>query len=199
MAHRQLTRRPTTDLHDTRAGMRALLLFLLQLSAVHAANYTKYPGLNCWDGHGGVNIDDSSTAPTGLSPTECKARCDSDSQCYCIVLTLKSEKCYKRKSCNPPKCKKGPQDDVYIKPMPPTPPTPAPPPTPKPGRPTPGVPPLFSGAPFDSCLHRCNGPLPQCLHRQCHTYLLSQSMVHSPILCSSSRTIRTCTWADGPQ
>ena len=58
-------------------ALQLRVLLLLQLSsAVLAANYTKYPGLNCWDGHGGVNIDTSSTAPTGLSPIQCEARCD---------------------------------------------------------------------------------------------------------------------------
>ena len=109
--------------------------FLLQLLAVVATAdvYTKYSNLNCWTGHGGVNIDNSSSAPEGLNATECEARCDADPHCYCLVILAKpAGKCYKRSFCYPKQCEAADGVDVYIKPG-----APSPPPTPNPPEPTP--------------------------------------------------------------
>ena len=110
------------------------LNLLLTLATVTSSQqYTNYSDLNCWTGHGGVNIDNSTTAPAGLNLAQCKARCDADPSCFCVVLVTSTQKCYKRSLCLPKKCMPTSGMDVYTKPGAPSPPpTPNPTPIPRP-------------------------------------------------------------------
>eukprot|EP00040_Diaphanoeca_grandis_P020945 m.111402 g.111402 ORF g.111402 m.111402 type:complete len:772 (+) comp28119_c0_seq1:329-2644(+) len=45
--------------------------------------YIEYVHENCWSGHGGVEIDTNPVS--GLSPTQCVARCTADSRCNCVT------------------------------------------------------------------------------------------------------------------
>jgi hypothetical protein len=114
-----------------------LLLLLAVIATANASLYTEHAKLNCFKGHGGINIDNSSTAPTGLDVAHCEARCDADPNCYCVVLGKEAGqangKCYKRSFCNPKQCTASAGFNVFIKPGGPSPPpTPNPPPHPKP-------------------------------------------------------------------
>jgi hypothetical protein len=43
--------------------MKANLLLLLVVAiTADVSSYIKHAGLNCWDGHGGINIENSSAA-----------------------------------------------------------------------------------------------------------------------------------------
>jgi hypothetical protein len=120
--------------------MARLAACLSLIAVLGACDYSKYAGENCYSGHGGVDIDTAATAPEGLTVAQCEARCNSDSACECVIYQLNKEKCFKRKSCDVPKCTSVQAYDCYIKPgaptPPPTPPTP-PPPTPPTMPPTP--------------------------------------------------------------
>eukprot|EP00039_Didymoeca_costata_P024594 m.10789 g.10789 ORF g.10789 m.10789 type:complete len:592 (+) comp4319_c0_seq2:479-2254(+) len=67
--------------------------------------YTEYAHENCYDGHGGVEIDHAPAK--NLSVTQCKQRCTSDPSCSCVVRYSASEAqydegdCWKRSSCIP--------------------------------------------------------------------------------------------------
>ena len=82
--------------------------------------YTKYPYTNCWNGHGGIIIDNSTTAPEGLDASQCQARCDADAACHCIVLEQFYGKCFKRALCDINYCEHSEYQtkvyDTYTKP-----------------------------------------------------------------------------------
>jgi hypothetical protein len=62
--------------------------------------YVAYPASNCFNGHGGKEID-GGTGVDVASLDECKARCSSDAQCSCIVHDASRSKCWKRAACDP--------------------------------------------------------------------------------------------------
>jgi len=74
--------------------------------------YVHFPDSNCYNGHGGREID-AGAAP--FSVTECEARCDADDACGCVTYQPSSRTCYKRASCVPADFVGGAGYDVYVK------------------------------------------------------------------------------------
>ena len=95
------------------------------------SNYTKYEMMNCYAGHGGINID-SGPQHTLLTVAQCKAHCDATSNCFCVVITSnateangKAGHCWRRSYCNPKACgEEAKKYNTFIKPGAPTPPPP---------------------------------------------------------------------------
>jgi hypothetical protein len=54
------------------------MLAALTAAAVASSidSYTTFQGLNCYTFNGGLNIDNSSTAPSGLTLPACQQRCE---------------------------------------------------------------------------------------------------------------------------
>ena len=87
------------------------------------ATYVEYKGRTAHLGHGAATeIDSDATAPTGYSAAECKARCDADPACGCVVLRPSSGKCWKRGGCVPVQFSPGKYITYSIPPAPPHPP-----------------------------------------------------------------------------
>lgn len=84
-------------------------------SLASAASYSRFPDKNCYDGHGGANIDYDSDAPERLSVEACEARCDSDVGCLCVTHSPSSGKCWKRRACEPDRCVHDSAFDTYVK------------------------------------------------------------------------------------
>ena len=59
------------------------------VAAAAQGNYTEYRGLNCFHGHGGVNIDSGPARPT-LTYAKCLAHCDATPDCHCAVLGVEA-------------------------------------------------------------------------------------------------------------
>jgi hypothetical protein len=110
--------------------------------------YTKYAQENCWNGHGGTEIDKGPVA-TGLTDVQCTQQCSDDAKCSCVTYCSNCTgyplgSCWRRGSCSPAQFEKDSATtafSVYLKtiptpapvpPLPPVPPSPAPPPTPVP-------------------------------------------------------------------
>ena len=92
-----------------------------------AATYTEAKGVNCFAGHGGINIDGSGNATTKTLP-DCEAFCDATANCFCVVTKATSAKaalCYRRVSCDPAAGANSTSLSTYTKPG--APPSPAPP------------------------------------------------------------------------
>lgn len=62
-------------------------------------NYTRYAGKNCYNGHGGTEIDKNGTP--NLSVSQCTERCDADSECSCVTYQPSTSTCWKRGACEP--------------------------------------------------------------------------------------------------
>ena len=81
--------------------------------------YTEYDGVNCYKGHGAVEID--VTPITNLTVDECLARCDADDTCSCVQYLangntrLPPGSCWKRAQCIPDKCGKSKGQTMYAK------------------------------------------------------------------------------------
>ena len=54
---------------------------------VKAKGYKMWSGWNAYDGHGGSDIDQNPV--TGLSVTQCEARCDADDECSCATYEVR--------------------------------------------------------------------------------------------------------------
>eukprot|EP00035_Acanthoeca_spectabilis_P016275 m.329381 g.329381 ORF g.329381 m.329381 type:complete len:392 (+) comp16507_c1_seq4:1159-2334(+) len=82
-------------------------------------NYTEYRNLNCFSGHGGINIDGSggiAPAHTNITTQECIGLCDASSNesfcpwsCQCVVFKPADGgsglgTCWRRSSCTPTAC-----------------------------------------------------------------------------------------------
>jgi hypothetical protein len=104
-----------------------IMLLLVVTTTADVSVYSKHANLNCWLGHGGINIDNSTTTSGSPNLGQLEARCDTDPKCYCVVLTSAKGKCYKRPFCNPNQCPGASGVDVFIKPGASPPPTPNPP------------------------------------------------------------------------
>jgi hypothetical protein len=113
-----------------------VVMALLHLVATSSSAYVETAGMNCYGGHGAMNIDNGNNA-TIKSLSECKAFCDATANCDCVVYeshATPSSKCFRRAGCQrPEECEKDEKWNAYVKPAPPT-----PPPTPAPPAPTPG-------------------------------------------------------------
>lgn len=103
--------------------------------ASSAYTYTEYPGVNCFRGHGAIDID--STPIANLTAVECKARCDDDDTCSCAQYSANGTEnkevyqvgkggtagvapgsCWKRAQCIPDACAKGfdsAKQSVFVK------------------------------------------------------------------------------------
>ena len=99
------------------ANVATALLLLAPASLAAAENYTAHAGLNCYQGHGGVNID-SGAAPGALTLDACLAHCDSTPACECVVRGAgdKATQCWRRSACDPAECLPEASMDTYIKP-----------------------------------------------------------------------------------
>merc|ERR1712070_507443 len=75
------------------------------------ANYTEHDAKNCFEGHGGHNLEPSSAAPAGLTVDACQARCDADSECGCVTFRPSNGKCWKRAACE---ANEFADDDQYV-------------------------------------------------------------------------------------
>ena len=87
-------------------------------------NYTRHDGLNCYQGHGGINID-SGGSPGALTLDDCLAHCDATPQCHCIVRAKgssgKATQCWRREACEPSgPCMREATYETYTKPVPPS-------------------------------------------------------------------------------
>ena len=98
-------------------GAVSRLVALAPASLAAAENYTAHAGLNCYQGHGGVNID-SGAAPGALTLDACLAHCDSTPACECVVRGAgdKATQCWRRSACDPAECLPEASMDTYIKP-----------------------------------------------------------------------------------
>jgi hypothetical protein len=92
----------------------------------HGEVYTAYVGYNCYDGHGGREID--STPMSHLSVEQCEEKCNGDSECDCVTTTATegaAGDCWRRADCNPARFE---HDDAsrrfstYVRKTPPKPP-----------------------------------------------------------------------------
>ena len=121
----------------------ATVLALLAAGAA-AGDYADHAGMNCYTGHGGVNIDSGSAART-LALADCEAWCDATAACTCVVQgaagAAEASKCWRRSACTPAGCASDSKYSTFIKPPVPTPPTPPTPPPPTPPPPPPPGPP----------------------------------------------------------
>eukprot|EP00729_Bicosta_minor_P012286 gene12286-6993_t len=143
-----------------------LLVFAVASNGMNVAetvavgDYKEYSGLNCYQNHGGINIDTGRSHPTNLTLPQCKALCDETKGCYCVVAAPEALSCFRRANCLPSKCdvdrNKKTRFNAYIKPggppVPPPSPSPPPPPTPPP-HPIPPHPPHppAAGPPCTDC------------------------------------------------
>ena len=75
--------------------------------------YTRYPGVNCYAGHGGTDIDPKGAA---ASVVECTARCDQDDACTCVTYYPPTQWCWKRGACDPAHFQADAKYEVYVKP-----------------------------------------------------------------------------------
>eukprot|EP00930_Biecheleria_cincta_P043152 TRINITY_DN29669_c0_g1_i1.p1 TRINITY_DN29669_c0_g1~~TRINITY_DN29669_c0_g1_i1.p1 ORF type:complete len:927 (+),score=116.79 TRINITY_DN29669_c0_g1_i1:22-2781(+) len=69
-----------------------------------AQGYSRYPSLNAFSGHGGIEIDNDQQAPEDLTVAACQARCEEDRACECVTYRepgAMPSKCWKRASCEP--------------------------------------------------------------------------------------------------
>jgi len=64
-----------------------------------AVGYSTYTHANAYVGHGGTDIDDDKSAPSGLTTEQCQARCDADTACGCVTWQSAGGKCWKRSTC----------------------------------------------------------------------------------------------------
>ena len=76
-------------------------------------NYTRYEGNNCYDGHGGHEIDNRGVP--NISVEECTRRCDADTVCGCVTYQSSHSTCWMRSDCVPSEFMKDNEYDVHIK------------------------------------------------------------------------------------
>ena len=105
---------------------RLLLAMAVSVAVASGGGYTKHAGLNCYAGHGAVNIDDGNFTTKPLA--QCERFCDVTPGCFCVVSDSETNGCWRRSTCVPDQCSRGGSAyDTYIKPgAPPLPPPPPP-------------------------------------------------------------------------
>ena len=86
--------------HGTELKPEAPVPHPLPPEPVVPPGYNLYEGKNSYVGHGAGRDIDVSPA-TGLSVSQCTARCDADDQCDCVTFAPEGGKCWKRASCEP--------------------------------------------------------------------------------------------------
>lgn len=72
-------------------------------------------GKNAYEGHGGIELDDESSAPSGLSVDGCEARCLEDDACGCVTFRPTDGKCWKRAACQPDQFASDSNFDTYVR------------------------------------------------------------------------------------
>ena len=86
-----------------------------------SGDYAGHVGMNCFTGHGGVNIDSGSAART-LALADCEAWCDATAACTCVVqgatAAAEASKCWRRSACTPTGCASDSKYNTFIKPPP---------------------------------------------------------------------------------
>ena len=75
-------------------------------------------GLNCYDGHGAINIDPEPFS-TGMTATECILACHTDPECEGVVRKSSSQEelwgvCYKRKNIYYQECDQNTEYSLYL-------------------------------------------------------------------------------------
>jgi hypothetical protein len=105
---------------DTKAGqqLRAVVHTIAALPSLlrtpdPAEGYNKSAGMNCFAGHGGVEIDGDPAV--GLSVGQCEARCGRDAACGCVAYHAADRKCWKRAGCVPAEFKEAAGYDTYVR------------------------------------------------------------------------------------
>eukprot|EP00937_MAST-01D_sp_MAST-1D-sp2_P003742 g3742.t1 len=107
------------------SSARRTACWLLFATAAAGDNYTKVSGANCYSGHGGEEIDVQPA--TGLSVSQCEARCDADDACACVTYWPAQKQCWMRAACVASEFLPQADMDVYVRgDLPPTPAPPAP-------------------------------------------------------------------------
>ena len=78
--------------------------------------YTAHRARNCYEGHGGVEIDDDASAPTGMKLEDCQDRCTAQAGCMCVTYDPRHGKCWARAACVPSQfdSQSGAKYDVYV-------------------------------------------------------------------------------------
>ena len=84
----------------------------LQMNPVGAATYTRFQDANCYQGHGGREIDRTGVVTGSLA--KCEARCDADAACSCVVYQGSTGTCWKRAECVSAQFQPFPGYDVYV-------------------------------------------------------------------------------------
>merc|ERR1712232_854179 len=70
-------------------------------TASSSQQYREYENKNAYHPYGATDIDDTNSAPSGLSPQQCQDRCSVDVRCSCVTWERSSGKCWKRSDCFP--------------------------------------------------------------------------------------------------
>lgn len=77
-----------------------------------APEYTEYDGKNCYNGHGGAEIDGYWS---GLTKEQCMDHCNGNEACNCATFAPNNGACWLRSSCNPEGFESNGGYSVYVK------------------------------------------------------------------------------------
>lgn len=77
-----------------------------------APEYTEFTGKNCYNGHGGTEIDGYWD---GLTKEACMDHCSSNAACDCATFAPNNGACWLRSSCDPTAFESNGGYDVYVK------------------------------------------------------------------------------------
>merc|ERR1712039_302058 len=77
--------------------------------------YEKNHGINCFNGHGAVDIDDKPI--TNLTVAGCIERCDADAECSAVVYRQDQQWCWRRAHVRIAECHAAARFDTYVKPV----------------------------------------------------------------------------------
>merc|ERR1711971_834839 len=75
-------------------------------------------GINCFNGHGAVDIDDKPIV--NLTVAGCIERCDADAECSAVVYRQDQQWCWRRAHVRIAECHAAARFDTYVKPVIPT-------------------------------------------------------------------------------
>ena len=73
--------------------------------------YNFYEASNCYNGHGGTEMDNSVPFTTA-DAASCTAKCDESKECSCVTFDAASNHCWRRSKCEPAGFQKV-QPDTY--------------------------------------------------------------------------------------